>query len=421
MKSSFQAFAEWLKKNNRRLYQKLTAVCRVDYLWKDFERVLADVDKDFTIEVTKKSLENTSIVAPETIKLGESVTVNASAKGGNAGYKYTVLYRTKPDGKWITVQKYDTNDVIKFTPQTAGKIEVCVKVKDADGTEVKKYADVTVTQALDNTSTLSSLSVDLGSSITINASATGGTPAYTYAVYYKKTTDSKWATLQKFSDNDKIIFKPSKPVSYDVCVKVQDSEGNIVKKYFAVEANSSLKNTSKPESLNVAPKQKVVINASAAGGKGSYKFAAYYKKQSDTKWAEIQNFTANTNITFTPAKEVAYDVCVKVKDEAGNIVKAYFVINVVNNVVNTSEMESEDILKGEEAIVKCSATGGKGNYQYKVVYKKSTDQGWALVQDYSENSVVKFKPMKAPVYNVRVIARDANGAESEKELIVNVG
>ena len=84
-------------------------------------------------------------------------------------------------------------------------------------------------------------------------------------------------------------------------------------------------------------------------------------------------------------------------------------------------MESEDILKGEEAIVKCSATGGKGNYQYKVVYKKSTDQGWALVQDYSENSVVKFKPMKAPLYNVRVIARDANGAESEKELIVNVG
>lgn len=51
MKSSFQAFAEWLKKNNRRLYQKLTAVCRVDYLWKDFERVLADVDKDFFVNL----------------------------------------------------------------------------------------------------------------------------------------------------------------------------------------------------------------------------------------------------------------------------------------------------------------------------------------------------------------------------------
>lgn len=32
VKSSYQAFAEWLNKNNRKLYQKLTAVCRVDYL-----------------------------------------------------------------------------------------------------------------------------------------------------------------------------------------------------------------------------------------------------------------------------------------------------------------------------------------------------------------------------------------------------
>lgn len=51
VKSSYQVFAEWLKKNNRRLYQKLTAVCRVDYLWKDFERALADVDRDYFVNL----------------------------------------------------------------------------------------------------------------------------------------------------------------------------------------------------------------------------------------------------------------------------------------------------------------------------------------------------------------------------------
>lgn len=47
--SSYGAFESWLKGRNKKLYRKLNDVCRVDYLWRDFERALADVDRDYLL------------------------------------------------------------------------------------------------------------------------------------------------------------------------------------------------------------------------------------------------------------------------------------------------------------------------------------------------------------------------------------
>lgn len=51
VKSSYQDFANWLKKNNWGLYKKLSEVCKVDYLWKDFERALAYVNRDYFLNM----------------------------------------------------------------------------------------------------------------------------------------------------------------------------------------------------------------------------------------------------------------------------------------------------------------------------------------------------------------------------------
>lgn len=51
VKSSYWDFSLWLKKNNRSLYNTLSDVCLVDYLWKDFERALADVSRDYFLSM----------------------------------------------------------------------------------------------------------------------------------------------------------------------------------------------------------------------------------------------------------------------------------------------------------------------------------------------------------------------------------
>ena len=58
VKSSYHDFSMWLKKNNRGLYNALSDVCQVDYLWKDFERALADVNRDYFLSMGEVMLPN---------------------------------------------------------------------------------------------------------------------------------------------------------------------------------------------------------------------------------------------------------------------------------------------------------------------------------------------------------------------------
>ena len=85
-----------------------------------------------------------------------------------------------------------------------------------------------------NNSVLSSTSLTLGNTVTATGKATGGTGYYNYAVYYKRTSQSTWTTAQNFASNAKVTFKPAAATTYDVCVKVKDSDGTIVKKYFTL-------------------------------------------------------------------------------------------------------------------------------------------------------------------------------------------
>lgn len=51
VRSSYQDFANWLKRNNLVLYEKLSEVCKVDFLWKEFERALPYVNRDYFINM----------------------------------------------------------------------------------------------------------------------------------------------------------------------------------------------------------------------------------------------------------------------------------------------------------------------------------------------------------------------------------
>ena len=58
--------------------------------------------------------------------------------------------------------------------------------------------------------------------------------SYQYAVLYKKKSESKWTVRQGYKDNSEIIVRPYTNIDYDICIKVQDSNGTIAKKYFSV-------------------------------------------------------------------------------------------------------------------------------------------------------------------------------------------
>ncbi len=184
--------------------------------------------------VTNPMVSNPTI-SSKTINLGDKITAKCVATGGKGNYKYAFYYKKVTAAKWTEVQSFNSKNTVSFKPAVATAYEVCIKAKDGSGTIQKKYFTVNVQKPLENKSVISATTLKLGSKLTVSAAAAGGTGKYTYAVYYKKSSSSKWTTAQSYKDKNTVTVTPAAATQYDVCVKVKDSNNTIVKQYFTVK------------------------------------------------------------------------------------------------------------------------------------------------------------------------------------------
>ena len=180
------------------------------------------------------ALENTSSVSPDMIVCGSSVTVKASATGGKGAYQYAVWYQNPNNGKWYKAQDYSTKSKVTVKPKQTGAYVIRVNVKDARGKIAKKDFTVNVFAALKNTSSVSTTSLTLGRSVTVNAASTGGLGTKQYSVWYQNPNNKKWYKSQDYSDNTTVTVKPKQTGAYIVRVKVKDEREKVVTKYLNV-------------------------------------------------------------------------------------------------------------------------------------------------------------------------------------------
>lgn len=101
------------------------------------------VRKQFSLKVNG-ILKNTSTISAETVKKGESVTVNASAEGGMGDYEYAVLFKKASSSTYTTASKFSSKSEVVITPGAATDYSIVVKVKDASGKTARKEFRLTV-------------------------------------------------------------------------------------------------------------------------------------------------------------------------------------------------------------------------------------------------------------------------------------
>ena len=274
--------------------------------------------KYVTLTVKAAELVNTSTVSATSITLGNSVTVKGSATGGAGSYKYAFFYKSSSSSTWTTKQDFSSTSSVSIKFTGAGTKNICIKVKDGNGTIEKKYIDVTVkANALSNTSTLSAASVVKGKAVVAKCSATGGTGSYKYAVYYKKSSASTWTTKQDFSTNTSVSMTFPSAEVYDICVKVKDAKGTVAKKYLAVSINTattSLTNSSKVSATSVTKGTKVTITGASSGATDQVLYQYSYKADSATAYTKIKDYSSATSAAFTPSEAGTYIVKVIAQD-----------------------------------------------------------------------------------------------------------
>ena len=90
--------------------------------------------------------------------------------------------------------------------------------------------------------------------------------------------------------------------------------------------------------------------------------------------------------------------------------------DVPDEMQNTSKLSSDKIKLGETVDILAGYTGGAGDVEYAVYYKRVSENDWATAQSYSSQSKVTIKPKYATVFDVCVKAKDRKGTVVKKYL-----
>ena len=274
---------------------------------------------------------NRSSLSAKSTTLGSSINVSCAASGGMDPYQYAVFYKQKTQTKWTCAQSFKSNASVMITPKAATNYTVRVKVKDATGEIVNKDFTLKVTKPVikpQNTSGISADTITLGKPVTVTCSGTGGRTPYSYAVYYKQTKQTNWTCVQSYGKNTSVKITPKAATAYTIRIKMKDSRGKIVNKDITLtvqkQASTALTNSSTISATRTTPGESVLVTCAGSGGKGPYQYAVFYKQTKQTNWTCAQGYGRNTTVTITPLAATTYNVRVKLKDSAGNIVNKDF-------------------------------------------------------------------------------------------------
>ena len=198
-------------------------------------------EKILTVTVTASSstdLSNLSTLSAEKIAFGKSVTVTCASSGGTGTKTYAVYFKKPSSTTWTLQQAYSTNTSVTFKPSSACVYEIQIKAKDQSGNVAKLVYKLPVTASenstLTNNSIVSPMKTAAGSKVNITCAASGGTGTKTFTVCYKKTSSSKWTTVQYYTTNKNVTLTFQTAGSYNVCVKAKDSTGAMAKSYVTV-------------------------------------------------------------------------------------------------------------------------------------------------------------------------------------------
>ena len=271
-----------------------------------------------------------------------------------------------------------------------------------------------IAKELTNESVILTSSPKLGGTVNIKALAGGGEGGYSYAVYYKRASDSTWATCSSWTDKTEFSVVPTAAVKYDICVKVRDVSGKIVKKYFDIDIENTFENASSVSAETVRLGNTIQVTAAAKGGLGNYQYSVYYKSESASQWTTVSSWTDKTEFTITPKSVTKYNICVKVKDKNGVTVKKYFDVNVTDSFVNTSVISAESMNLGDSINITASAEGGFGDYSYSVYYKSEGVSQWTTFSSWTNKTEFTITPKSVAKYNLCVKVKDKNGAIAKK-------
>ena len=332
------------------------------------------------------------------------VTIKAWASGGSgasgAYYEYSFAYKMQNTSAWNTIRTFSTDQSVNYTLTEAGNytFRVNARVKDSTGNSQAISQDISVKSVgVSNTSTISSSAINVGESVTINASATGGN-AYEY--YYSVSTNggsSYSPDTAQYVASASYTYKPSAEGTYWLRVIARDkSTGSTDEKVFSVTASTaSLLNQCDVSSNNISISSKgqgVTLTFKADKGTAPYQYRCSYRTDNvntDTyiygNASSFESGKSSMQYVFTGIGTYKFKFEVRDSSSPAKTAAVTKTVNVTTNLTNTSTISGQKLNNRQSVSLNGSATGGTGEYEYKYSYQ--FPGGTEHITNYRDNAV----------------------------------
>ncbi len=206
--------------------------------------------------------------------------------------------------------------------------------------------------------------------------------------------------------NEDIVFVCQDASDY--AVKYAESKGIKVSVPLNAEFNA-------PTLVILGAKAKFTIDAEY--GEGDYSYSYLIRRMGTTTWKKLKVNSPSNTYTYTPSETGNFEVCMKVKDSSGKVVKFYSAMSVIQTPNNKSTISSDTVTIGEPLTVYCGAVDPKT--QFAVCYREPSSSTWKVAQKYSENDVVELTFSEVGSCEVCVKAKSSLGFISKTYFLVS--
>ena len=386
--------------------------------------------------------------------VNKGTIIKATATGsGGTGYQYAFAIKTPSNTNYTTMQNYSSYNTFSYTPNETGTYFIRATMKSDVNTPTEATMSFTVYDLVNNSS-ISSNSTTVGTAISVNSKATGGSGDYDYkylVIHPDNPTSRFYIIGSDFVTTSSASFTPDKTGQHKIIVVARDRKtGTTKESEFSLTVNTktystALSNTSTINKTEFLMNETLVVQGSATGESGKYEYKFQLADLNGNAVGIIQDFSTSSTYQQNLSSTVgSYMVIVTVRDKDTKhtaVKKLTFAIKdkeypelTVTATLNTSTINTpNDVIGNDKLTISANATGGSGNYQY--LFNYSSDGG--TTQQLFETSVAvstnshdvgntaeranfecQFK--QAGKYKIYVYAEDSRGVKVRKVYDITV-
>jgi N-acetylmuramoyl-L-alanine amidase len=348
----------------------------------------------------------------------QTITFDVQATGQNNLYKLYVY-----DGRtWRAVTNYTTNNKLSWTPENSGTYKISVHVKNKNSTQ--NYDDYYVMNftVLNSSPKITSVKSNISSPHYINNEINfevftvgGSQNLFKYFIF----DGTKWSLVQDYTTQSSLKWTPTREGDYKLSVHVKDSKSNkSYDHYYAVNFTVSkpplkVTNINLSESSSLLKGKPVTITANVnTNDKTLYKFWVF----DNEKWVQLNEYSFNSSIEWTPLKEGTHVLSVHVKSPTSS--KKYDAYKAISfevvgalpvNIQSITTSLSSPQNVGNTIGIEVNTEGGN-----EVLYRYFVYDGtkWILIRDYTNQSTIEWTPTTPGNYKIVVHAKDLSSTNA---------